>query len=94
MTTQPPHSLRARLRKMLHLEDVPPFVRRMIVGFIGGTILLVGIVMIVLPGPAVVVIPIGLAVLATEFVWARLWLRRVRKYFNKVKDKVSDLMKK
>jgi uncharacterized protein (TIGR02611 family) len=94
MTTKSPRGFRARLRKMLHLEDVPSFVRRMIVGVIGGTILLGGIAMIVLPGPAVVVIPIGLAVLATEFIWARLWLRRVRKYFKKAKDKVSSMVKK
>ena len=94
MNTKSPRGLRARVRKMLHLEDVPPFVRRMIIGVIGGTILIVGIFMIVLPGPAVVVIPIGLAVLATEFVWARLWLRRVRKLFKKAKDGVSSVINK
>ena len=45
--------------------------KRLVVTVIGFTILLIGIAMIVLPGPAVVVIPIGLALLATEFVWAR-----------------------
>ena len=40
--------------------------------------MLVGVVMIVTPGPAVVVIPAGLAILATEFVWARRLLHRVR----------------
>jgi tellurite resistance protein TerC len=79
---------------MLHLEDVSPFVRRMIVGVIGGTILLIGVAMIVLPGPAVVVIPIGLAVLATEFVWARRWLRKARKLFKKTKASVSGATKK
>ena len=38
---------------------------------IGMTILLIGIVMVVAPGPATIVIPIGLAILATEFVWAK-----------------------
>jgi hypothetical protein len=36
--------------------------------------------MIVLPGTAILVIPLGLAILATEFVWAR-------KLLNKFKDK-------
>jgi uncharacterized protein (TIGR02611 family) len=45
--------------------------KRLVVVVTGFTILAVGIAMIVLPGPAVVVIPIGLAILATEFVWAR-----------------------
>jgi uncharacterized protein (TIGR02611 family) len=52
--------------------------RRFVVAVIGGTILLIGVAMIVLPGPAVVVIPVGLAILATEFVWARRLLERVR----------------
>ncbi len=91
---KPPRGLRGRIRKLLHLEDVPPFVRRVIIAVIGGTILLVGIAMIVLPGPAIVVIPIGLAVLATEFVWARIWLRKTRKLFKKAKDTVTGAGKK
>ena len=34
--------------------------------------------MIVAPGPALIVIPIGLAILGVEFAWARLWLRKLR----------------
>jgi hypothetical protein len=60
--------LRFRLRKILHLADAPPFVRRVIIAVIGGTIVLIGIAMIVLPGPAFIVIPLGVAILATEFV--------------------------
>lgn len=37
-----------------------------------------GVAMIVLPGPAVVVIPAGLAILATEFLWARRAWRRAK----------------
>jgi uncharacterized protein (TIGR02611 family) len=52
--------------------------RRIAVAFVGGTVLAVGVVMLVLPGPAVVVIPAGLAILATEFPWARRLLHRVK----------------
>jgi tellurite resistance protein TerC len=52
--------------------------RRIAVAFVGGIVLAVGVVMLVLPGPAVVVIPAGLAILATEFRWARRLLRQVR----------------
>jgi uncharacterized protein (TIGR02611 family) len=45
--------------------------RKLIVGIVGGVVLAIGIAMLVLPGPAVVVIPIGLAILATEFPWAQ-----------------------
>lgn len=51
--------------------------RRVIRIVIGFTVLLVGVAMIVLPGPAIVVIPAGLAILATEFVWARKLLARL-----------------
>lgn len=52
--------------------------RRIIVTVIGITILVLGIIMIVAPGPAIIVIPIGLTILGLEFAWARLWLRRLR----------------
>jgi uncharacterized protein (TIGR02611 family) len=54
------------------------YARRLVVAVIGGTVLLIGIAMIVLPGPAIVVIPSGLAILATEFVWARCLLQRLK----------------
>jgi uncharacterized protein (TIGR02611 family) len=44
----------------------------------GFTVLLIGIVMIVAPGPALIVIPAGLAILATEFRWARRILVRFK----------------
>ncbi len=52
--------------------------RRIAVGLVGGTVLAIGIALIVLPGPALVVIPVGLAILGAEFAWARRWLRKVR----------------
>ena len=52
--------------------------RRIAVAVVGGTVLLVGVALIVLPGPAFVVIPVGLAILGLEFAWARRWLRKVR----------------
>jgi tellurite resistance protein TerC len=52
--------------------------RRIVVAIVGATVVLLGIVMIVTPGPALVVIPVGLAILAIEFTWARRWLKRLR----------------
>jgi uncharacterized protein (TIGR02611 family) len=54
-------------------------VRRVIVSVVGATVVLIGIALLVLPGPAFVVIPIGLAILATEYAWARRWLRKARR---------------
>jgi tellurite resistance protein TerC len=52
--------------------------RRLVVLAVGGTVLALGIALVVLPGPALLVIPLGLAILALEFGWARRWLRHVR----------------
>ena len=52
--------------------------KRIIVFVIGGTVLLFGIILVFIPGPAIIVIPIGLAILATEFVWARMLLHKVK----------------
>ena len=52
--------------------------RRISVALVGFTVLGIGIALIVLPGPAFVVIPLGLAILGVEFAWARAWLRKVR----------------
>jgi len=41
-------------------------------------VVLIGVAMLVLPGPAFLVIPAGLAILATEFVWARHLLHSLR----------------
>ena len=45
---------------------------------VGGTVLAVGLALVVLPGPAFLVIPAGLAILAMEFAWARRWLRKAK----------------
>jgi uncharacterized protein (TIGR02611 family) len=52
--------------------------RKVIIAVIGGTVVLIGIALIVLPGPAFIVIPIGLAILATEFAWAQSVLARAK----------------
>jgi len=55
-----------------------PLLRRALVGVIGGTVVIVGVALLVLPGPGLVTIALGLAILATEFVWAQVLLKRAR----------------
>ncbi len=66
----------------LHRQNKSPVWRRVIVFLIGGVTLVVGAVMLVLPGPAIIFIPLGLAILATEFRWAKLWLFRARQFLR------------
>jgi uncharacterized protein (TIGR02611 family) len=65
------------------------FARRLVIAVVGVTVLLLGVVMVLTPGPASVVIPIGLGILAIEFAWARRLLRRVRTEVQKTIRRVS-----
>jgi uncharacterized protein (TIGR02611 family) len=78
----------AKLMNRLRLNSLPR-VKKVIVAVIGGTVLLIGIALIVLPGPAFLVIPAGLAILATEFVWARRWLHKAREFFNRARESLK-----
>lgn len=53
--------------------------RRLVILLVGGSVLLLGILLIFTPGPAIVVIPAGLGILSIEFAWARSFLKRVRR---------------
>ncbi len=66
--------------------------RRIIVAVVGATVLLLGIALLVLPGPALLVIPIGLAILGAEFAWARHWLHRLREGADAVWRNGSELL--
>jgi tellurite resistance protein TerC len=61
-----------------------------VVLIVGGTLLVIGMAMIVLPGPALLVIPAALALLATQFVWARRLLHRARAEMQDGIDRVRD----
>jgi len=53
--------------------------RRLMVAIIGGTVVLFGLILVVTPGPAFIVIPAGLAILATEFAWAKHLLNKLKR---------------
>lgn len=52
--------------------------KRIIIGIVGGTVLIMGIVMMVTPGPGIAGILLGLGILGIEFAWARIWLKRIK----------------
>lgn len=61
--------------------------KRILIAIIGGTIVVIGLFMIVLPGPAFIVIPLGLSILATEFIWAKKMIERFKDQFDKLRNK-------
>jgi uncharacterized membrane protein len=52
--------------------------KKFFVALIGGTVLLLGMALLVLPGPGLPIVAAGLAILATEFIWARRAMRRAK----------------
>jgi len=72
-----------RLFSALHVENVK-VAKRVIASVVGATVLLIGVALLVLPGPAFIVIPVGLAILATEYAWARRWVKKARRIASEV----------
>ena len=76
--------IKSKLKRTRNPSPMTPLrrVKRMVIGLVGGTVILIGVALLVLPGPAFVVIPAGLAILAVEFAWARRWLHKARQWFS------------
>ena len=66
--------------------------RRLVITIIGGTVVLIGVALLVLPGPGTVVIVLGLAILATEWVWARRLLKRLKKEGESVSRTLGEFL--
>lgn len=64
------------VNKVIHMTY--KLARRIVITLLGVTVLLLGLALIVLPGPAFIVIPLGLAILSLEFAWARHWLKKFK----------------
>ena len=62
--------------------------KRLFIGAAGGLVLVLGVAMIVLPGPAVAVIPVGLTILGKEFAWAKRWLENMKACMLNLKNRL------
>ena len=56
---------------------------------VGLTLVVLGIVFLVLPGPGIPLIIAGLAILATEFAWAEVVLNQTKHHLNRAVSKVK-----
>jgi len=59
--------------------------KRIVRTLVGSTVLVAGLVMLVLPGPALIVIPLGLTILAVDFPWAKALMQMARIWFTRKK---------
>lgn len=69
-------------------------VRKIFVAIIGVTVLLFGFILIFTPGPAIIVIPLGLVILSTEFAWARFWIKSIKSHVSKYNSKLEKYFPK
>src|SRR5262245_32278526 len=79
---------RLELQRATHRER--HFLFRLAFGLTGMLILVAGLIMLVTPGPAFVLIPIGLAMLSMEFVWAERLLDRSLEQAAKAQQKAAE----
>ncbi|MEO7773812.1 MAG: PGPGW domain-containing protein [Steroidobacteraceae bacterium] len=70
------------------------WLRRIGIAIGGGVVVFLGVCMLVLPGPGIVVIALGLGILSLEFAAPRRWLVLARAKANEVADKVRERRKK
>lgn len=75
----------------LHRNRVSSMATKIIVAVVGTAVLALGIVTLVTPGPAFIIIPAGLAILASEFRWARRWLVAAKDWALKQKRKAEEM---
>ncbi len=85
---EPKFVTKLRAQKDRHRER--PKVLRIVFVVMGFTVLLLGVVMLVTPGPAFVLIPIGLAMLALEFAWAENLLEKAVEQGEVAKQKAAN----
>ena len=79
---------RMRAQREIHLER--PLYLRVLIAIAGFTLLLAGLAMLVLPGPALAVIPVALAILSLEFAWEARWLEKAIEQAEKAKQTAKE----
>lgn len=98
MSTEPPRETgatpdrgRGSLHRRFHANPALSATTKVVVTTIGTLVLVAGIVMMVTPGPGIVGIALGLAILATEYEWADRWLVKARQKAHEARLKAQAM---
>lgn len=81
----------ARIHARMHANPVTSVATKIVVTVAGVLVMLAGLVMMVTPGPGIVGLILGLAILSTEWRWADRWLDAARAYAKKAADSARDM---
>lgn len=63
---------------------------KVIIAILGSIVILAGFIMLVTPGPGILAILLGLLILASEFVWAKRLLKKMKEKFKKFTRKKEN----
>ena len=86
----------AVIRSLLVFDEKHPLyvpykvAKRIVICIVGGTVVLLGVVMMVTPGPGIPAILVGLGILGIEFAWARIWLKKAKAKAGEVARNVMN----
>jgi uncharacterized protein (TIGR02611 family) len=64
-------------------------IRKAAVAIVGSTVVIIGAALLILPGPGVIVILAGIAILALEFEWAQKHLNKSKEVLKKAGQKIK-----
>ena len=67
---------------------------RLVIGFFGGIVTALGLLFIVTPGPGIAVLIVGLAILATEFAWAKRAMEKAKETATSASERAPFLKMK
>lgn len=90
-TDAEPARKHGRLHQRLHANPALSATTKIVVTVVGSLVILAGVVMMVAPGPGIVGIAIGLAILSTEYEWADRWLAKVKKKAHDARVKAQEM---
>ena len=69
-------------------------IKKLAIFLIGISVVLIGCILFFTPGPAIIVIPVGLAILATEFIWAKKLLKKFKETVGSFSKSAKNVIKK
>ena len=83
--------VRGRLHRRLHANPAVALTTKVVVTAVGVLVICAGLVMMVAPGPGIVGVLVGLAILATEYDWADRWLRKAKEKAQEAKERAEAM---
>lgn len=80
-----------RLHARMHRNPVTGFITKIVVTLVGVLVMTAGLIMMVTPGPGIVGLVLGLAILSTEWRWADRWLDAARAAARNAAEKAREM---